>query len=169
MKRLAISAVALAVIAPALTISGLSTAEGVDEVNSKRLREAVTVGGIMGHERVLQRVANQNGGTRASGTPGYDASAEYVKHPHAAGYRVSEQEFTFPFFRELAPADPRPGLADAGDLRDRDVRLLRQRRRHWHVVPTNDVLVPPTADARFVRSGCEAWRLRAGAGRARSR
>ena len=69
MKRMAISAVALAVIAPALTISGLSTAEGVDDVNSKKLRDAVTVGGIMAHERVLQRIANNHGGTRASGTP----------------------------------------------------------------------------------------------------
>ena len=33
---------------------------------------------VLEHERVFQRIANQNGGTRASGTPGYDASATYV-------------------------------------------------------------------------------------------
>ena len=32
----------------------------------------------MGHERALQTIANANGGTRASGTPGYDASVAYV-------------------------------------------------------------------------------------------
>ena len=30
----------------------------------QKLRDAVTVNGILGHERVLQRIANQNGGTR---------------------------------------------------------------------------------------------------------
>ncbi|GAA0800433.1 M28 family metallopeptidase [Spirilliplanes yamanashiensis] len=84
---------------------GASPAAAIDEVNSKKLRDAVTVNGILGHERVFQRIANQNGGTRASGTPGYAASANYVKSTLAkAGYDVSEQEFTFPFFRELAPA-----------------------------------------------------------------
>jgi hypothetical protein len=61
--------------------------------------------GILGHERVSQWIANQNGGTRASGTPGYDASADYVAgRLRAAGYTVTEQEFTFPFYREPEPA-----------------------------------------------------------------
>jgi Zn-dependent M28 family amino/carboxypeptidase len=85
---------ALAVPAPAFA---------VDDINTKKIRNAVTVGGILSHERALQRIANQNGGTRASGTPGYAASAEYVKGVLTrAGYQVSEQEFTFPFFRDLA-------------------------------------------------------------------
>jgi hypothetical protein len=46
--------------------------------HSGRLRSAVTVGGILGHERALQSIANANGGTRASGTPGFAASADYV-------------------------------------------------------------------------------------------
>jgi hypothetical protein len=70
MRRFTIVAVAL------LTALLMATpAQAVDEVNTKRLRDAVTVGGTLGHERVFQRIANQNGGTRASGTPGYDASA----------------------------------------------------------------------------------------------
>ena len=49
-------------------------------------------------------IANINGGTRASGTPGYDASAQYVARMlRRAGYSVRLQEFTFPFFRDLAP------------------------------------------------------------------
>jgi Zn-dependent M28 family amino/carboxypeptidase len=100
MRRLSIVAVALVT---ALLMA--TPALAVDEVNTKRLRNAVTVGGILSHERVFQRIANQNGGTRASGTPGYDASADYVAgRLRAAGYTVTEQEFTFPFYQELSPA-----------------------------------------------------------------
>ncbi|GLW27992.1 M20/M25/M40 family metallo-hydrolase [Actinoplanes regularis] len=80
-------------------------ASAVDEINTKKLRDAVTVSGILGHERVLQRIATQNGGTRASGTSGFAASAAYVKDVlRKAGYQVKEQTFTFPFYRELTPA-----------------------------------------------------------------
>ena len=100
MRRLSIVAVALVT-----TLLMATPALAVDEVNTKRLRNAVTVGGILSHERVLQRIANQNGGTRASGTPGYEASADYVAgRLRAAGYTVTEQEFTFPFYQELSPA-----------------------------------------------------------------
>ena len=80
-------------------------AVALDEVNTKRLRDAVTVNGIMRHERALQFIANANGGTRVSGGAGFDASASYVKRQlEQAGYRVSEQSFEFPFFQETAPA-----------------------------------------------------------------
>ena len=96
---------AIPVTAVLLATLAASPAAAVDKLNSKKLRDAVTVSGILGHERVLQRIANQNGGTRASGTPGYAASAAYVKATlKKAGYKVSEQKFTFPFFQELAPA-----------------------------------------------------------------
>jgi hypothetical protein len=79
------------------------SAFALDEVNTKKLRDAVTVNGILRHERALQQIANLNGGTRASGTPGFEASIQYVKgRLEAAGYTVTEQEFEFPFFRNLA-------------------------------------------------------------------
>jgi len=90
------------VVALLTTLLAATPALAVDEVDTKRLRDAVTVNGILAHERVFQRIANQNGGTRASGTPGYDASAAYVQRRlEAAGYEVSAQEFTFPFYQEL--------------------------------------------------------------------
>ena len=40
-----------------------------------------------------------------SGSPGFEASADYAKRQfEQAGYRVSEQSFEFPFFQETAPA-----------------------------------------------------------------
>lgn len=74
-----------------------------DEAN--RLREAVTVEGIMGHARSFARIAEENGGNRAAGSPGYDASAQYVADTlRAAGYEVAVQPFEFPYFEELEPA-----------------------------------------------------------------
>src|SRR5918998_386447 len=79
-------------------------AAALDEVNTKRLRDAVTINGILRHERALQFIANVNAGTRVSGSPGFDASADYVKRQlEQADYSVSEQYFEFPFFQETAP------------------------------------------------------------------
>src|SRR3954447_25754252 len=63
---------------------------------SKKLREAVTVSGILEHERAFQRISTFTGGNRLSGTPGYDGSAQYVAdQAAAAGLEVSRQQFDF--------------------------------------------------------------------------
>ena len=73
-----------------------STAVGPD---TTALRNAVTVAGIMEHEAALQAIANANGGTRASGTPGYAASVDYVSDLLTeAGYEVTVQNFTYDQF-----------------------------------------------------------------------
>ena len=72
---------------------------------SSALREAVSPEGIMEHERRFQAIADDNGGNRAAGTPGYDASADYVaERLRKAGYRVTVQEFELPVFQETEPA-----------------------------------------------------------------
>jgi Zn-dependent M28 family amino/carboxypeptidase len=150
-RRLAIPAalVLLATLVPA------APAAAVDDINTKKLRDAVTVNGILGHERVFQRIANQNDGTRASGTPGYAASAAYVKQTlRKAGYSVREQTFTFPFYRELAPAQlaqvsPTPTTYETTTYdysASGDVTGV--------VVPTNDIIIPPTPEPSS-SSGCE--------------
>jgi Zn-dependent M28 family amino/carboxypeptidase len=92
-------------VAALLAGTGPTTATAVDDVNTQRLRNAVTVNGILQHERQFQRIANDNDGTRASGTPGYDASVQYVARTlRRSGYTVRLQSFEFPFFRELGAA-----------------------------------------------------------------
>ena len=49
------------------------------DVNSSKLRAAVTVDGIVEHQQALQNIADMNGGTRHTETPGYPASVEYVQ------------------------------------------------------------------------------------------
>ena len=56
------------------------------------------------HIAALQEIADANGGTRGSGTPGFDRSAEYVAETlERAGYQVRVEEFTFPYFKEHSP------------------------------------------------------------------
>jgi Zn-dependent M28 family amino/carboxypeptidase len=150
-RRISIVAVVLitALLAPA-------PAFAIDDIDTKRLRDAVTVNGILAHERIFQRIANQNGGTRASGTPGYDASAAYVKRRlEAAGYQVTEQAFTFPFFRELAPAVlQRTAPPPTTDLETGTFDFSGSGEVTGPLVPTNDIVIPPTPDPSST-SGCE--------------
>lgn len=68
----------------------------------RKILRCVTVPEIMEHQWAFQRIANRHGGTRASGTPGYDASAAYVAHRlKKAGYLVTTQEFDFNVFHDL--------------------------------------------------------------------
>ena len=79
------------------------TAVGTD---TSELRDAVTVGGVMTHQNALQAIADANGGTRAAGTPGYDASVEYVAELlEGAGYDVTIQEFTYDRFIQNSPSE----------------------------------------------------------------
>ena len=72
-------------------------------VDSEALRDAVTLDGVRAHQTALQTIATANNATRASGTPGYDASEAYVRGElQAAGYSVTTQPFMFPFFQEFS-------------------------------------------------------------------
>ena len=92
------------VLALLVAFGVVGTAAMAIPTDTTALRNAVSVDGIMKHERAFQDIADSNGDTRVSGTPGYDASAAYVKDQlKAAGYKVTVQEFTYPFFQELPP------------------------------------------------------------------
>lgn len=75
----------------------------------KKLLECVTVEGVRKHQAALQKIADANGGNRAAGTPGYEASVEYVVAKMTkAGYRVTLNEFPFvyvaaPTLQQTAP------------------------------------------------------------------
>lgn len=72
---------------------------------AEKLRSAVTAEGILQHARRFGEAAKANGGNRASGSPGYDASAEYVAEElRKAGYTVDVQPFEVPYYKEILPA-----------------------------------------------------------------
>src|SRR5687767_4221678 len=59
-------------------------------VTAERLTDAVTREGLRAHLEALQRIADEHDGNRSSGTPGYDASVEYVVATlQEAGYEPS--------------------------------------------------------------------------------
>ncbi len=60
---------------------------------------------VFEHLEAFQAIADANGGTRASGTPGYDASADYVAGLlEDAGFVVERQVFDFSLFTENSSA-----------------------------------------------------------------
>lgn len=125
----------------------------------QQLLACVSADSAARHLQAFQRIADAHGGTRASGTPGYDASAEYVAGlMEAAGYEVTRQFFPFPFFEErsepvLQRVSPEPTtwtvwedfitmtFSGAGDV-TADVEAV-------------DLLLPPGPEANSSTSGCQ--------------
>ena len=71
---------------------------------AEKLRDGVNADGMFEHLEAWQTIANANGGNRASGFPGYDASAQYVVDQlEGAGYDATVQVFDFVLFRETTP------------------------------------------------------------------
>jgi Zn-dependent M28 family amino/carboxypeptidase len=78
----------------AIGLAGTVRAE--QPADTTDLTDAVTVDGITEHLAALQAIATANGGNRAAGTPGYEASGAYVEQLLSdAGYAVQRQEFTY--------------------------------------------------------------------------
>ena len=109
MKRLLIVAVAAALlVVPAASAY----------TDSSELREAVELEELLDTLEELEEIADDNAGTRASGTPGYAESVEFlIDELRGEHYRVTVQNFPFAFFQELAPDSAPAHLTESGDLR----------------------------------------------------
>lgn len=69
-----------------------------------QLRDKVTVEAMTAHLEKLQDIANVHGGTRATGTPGYDASVDYVVEVlRDRGFDVETPEFEVRVFQHGDP------------------------------------------------------------------
>ena len=88
--------VATAAVCGSIAVAG--SAQAAVATDTTELREAVTVEGVMEHLQAFQDIADLpgNDGNRAAGTPGHDASVDYVEGLlDAAGYDTWRQEFTY--------------------------------------------------------------------------
>lgn len=114
----------------------------------EKLLECVTLEGVREHQAAFQAIADANGGIRASATPGYDASVQYVvEKMTAAGYNVTLHEFPFINFpvalQQTAPVAATYNALPATETGFGTVSAP--------VVPIDINLVPPRANT----SGCE--------------
>ena len=154
------AAFAVVTVATALTTMMATGASAGVPTDTTALREAVTAGAIMDHLAELQKIADNNGGTRASGTPGYDASIDYIEGLLvAAGYEVTRQDFTFNSFRELSDpvlerVSPDPETYVPGE----DFFTAEYSGSGDVTAPLQavDVVLPPGPTASTSNSGCEA-------------
>ena len=158
--RRAIAATAALILTGALIATAPAQARdllaaGPDDVDTNQLTDAVSVNEVMKHQRAFQQIANENGGTRASGTPGFDASADYVARKlRQAGYDVRRQTFTFPFFRELSPATLTQLTPDEQELETAIFEYSGSGDVSGPVVAANDLVIPATPEPSST-SGCQ--------------
>ena len=100
-----------AMLAVAVLLGGCSSAPAPAKDLARDLANKVTVDGMYVHLRKLQEIADANNRSRADGTPGYDASVDYV----AQTLRDKGFDVQTPEFERLAVASPgKPTLTAAG-------------------------------------------------------
>ncbi len=109
----------LVFVAPASPASGASADTCASRTNDtiKKLLACVTLDGVRAHQAALQAIADANGGIRAAGTPGYDASVDYaVGVLQAAGYDVTLDPFEYTYIppSELEQQSPISATYETG-------------------------------------------------------
>lgn len=158
-SHLAVTAAATAALLGAMT----SPPAYADPNNNtvRKLTKAVTVDGVVEHLEAFQEIADDNGGDRAAGRPGYDASVDYVvEQLEAAGYDPTVQEFEFPYFEEnseLIRVSPNPRTFVNGTdfLRNTFDSGSPEGTATGPLVPV-DLVIPPGAAPNSSSSGCDA-------------
>ncbi len=148
------------VAATAVIALGATGAQAAVPINTTALRDAVTSDGIMAHLEQLQAVADANGGTRASGTPGFGASIDYIEGQlQAAGYDTMRQDFTFNSFTELSDAEMDRVSPDPVSYTVFEDFVTAEYSGSGDVtapLEAVDLVLPPGSSANTSTSGCEA-------------
>ena len=141
-----------------VSVSLVSSAVRID---TSELREAVTVEGVRAHQAAFQDAADANDGIRESSTPGYFASVDYVADKMVeAGYEVTIQEFDYPFFEELEPAEleqiaPDPTVYPYFDVTGFATMEYSGSGDVTAIAEGVDLFLPPADAANTSTSGCE--------------
>jgi Zn-dependent M28 family amino/carboxypeptidase len=88
----------------ALTAAACGLGPAAPEADyANNLRAKISTTAIMAHLEQFQRIADEHGGTRQTGTAGYDASVDYVvKALQDRGFEVQIDEFELGIFRVSA-------------------------------------------------------------------
>lgn len=160
MKRRTRNVAFSAVAATAAIALGATSAYAAIPTDTSALEDAVTSDGIMEHLVELQAIADDNDGTRASGTAGYGASVDYIADAlEEAGYLVTRQDFAFNSFTELSTPEferisPDPETYVAGT----DFFTAEYSGSGNVTAPLEavDLVLPPGTSANTSTSGCDS-------------
>ncbi|GAA0392958.1 aminopeptidase PaaP [Microbispora corallina] len=159
--------VGAATAAAALMLPLVPASPASADPDPAQIAQSVAVSGIKKHLQKLQEIANANGGTRAAGTPGFDASRDYVASQlKKAGYAVTVQPFQFPYFRENSTAvlqrtapSPKtyaPTPPDGSSVGDFATMTYSGSGDVTASVQNVDLMLPPGPTPSSSTSGCEA-------------
>ncbi|ACZ91583.1 M28 family metallopeptidase [Streptosporangium roseum] len=145
--------------ASAMVLPVISAAPAAAAPDPKAFSQSVKAPAIKRHVEKLQQIADANGGTRAAGTPGHEASVTYVAGKlRGAGYKVTLQEFEFPFFREVTRTvlnRVSPGAKTYVRNTDFKVMTYSGSGNVTGAVQGVDLVLPPSPEPSS-SSGCEA-------------
>jgi len=107
-----VAALALVPAGAALAAPGKSC-DARNNNTMAKLLECVSAEGAMEHQEAFQAIADANGGNRAAGTEGYEASVDYVVETlEAAGWTVTIDEFPYTYFGPAELSQLTPVQAD---------------------------------------------------------
>lgn len=159
----------LSACALALAFAASPSVANAADVNTTGLRKAVKPENVFKHQADLETIADANGNTRDTRTPGYKASVDYVvSQLKSYGYKPEIVQFNLPEWVENSTpvltrtdVDPDesyiPGTAADDDSPAVDFITFELspsgNLTNVPVVPTNDILIPSPGGS---TSGCEA-------------
>ena len=102
-----LAAVVAAIALPAAASSAPPGCANQNNNSYDKLLECVTLDGVRSHQAAFQAIATANGGTRAAGTAGYDATVAYVIETlEDAGWSVDTHEFDFTVAQPIQQTAP---------------------------------------------------------------
>ncbi len=147
-----VAAFTVALIPAGAAVAGPSAkCDNRNNNTAAKLLECVRPFGIMAHLDKLQQIADENGGNRAAGLPGYDASVDYVAETlEDAGWQVTLEEFPYTY---TGPASLEQLTPVAAVYETESFTGTGSGTVEGTVVPVDVVLTAPYDP---VTSGCEA-------------
>lgn len=97
LKPLALLAAGAVLLPLSAAVPAQAEIDTIEHGLANRMAQTVTGANAWRHLEAIERATMANGGNRVSGSPGYEATAEYlVRTLTRAGYKVQRQEFSFP-------------------------------------------------------------------------
>ncbi len=154
MRRVTISAT---IATAAVLVASIGLPAYADNgTDTSALRAAVSAEGIIEHLEALQAVAEANGGNRAAGTSGNEASAQYIEEQlRAAGYDPVRQVFSFDLFSVNSAALEQLTPAAVAYVNETDFSPMSYSGSGVVTAPVTVVDVNLVGD-RATTSGCES-------------